>query len=235
MFLWRRLFFLRPFSTFCVTAGSKPIIHFLFCGNVGLSIDLIFEELKVTRIVLQLSNTIKVTLRLHAYDFIQLVMRIDLLEDRLWAVNSWHIFFFLNRRSDHLVLPIELLEPKQQIERDAESNDRILVQRLVHQHFGVAPRGALQEPDHNDCAGVVRDGFRALLQLLDHGVPLLLDQMEDVGETGKLLHENETKAIVPVFVPRERQDNSFVIIIAPGRAMMFKLRVRLKQLFEFIG
>ena len=59
--------------------------------------------------------------------------------------------------------------------------------------------------------------------------------MEDVRETGKLLHENKTKAIVPVFVPRERQDNSFVIIIAPGRAMMFKLRVRLQQLFEFIG
>lgn len=110
---------MRRFSAFCVTAGSKPIVHFFFSGNIGLSIDLIFEELKVTRIVLQLSNTIEVTLRLHAYDFIQLVMRIDLLEDRLRAVNCWHIFFFLNRGPDHLVLPIELLEPKQQIESDA--------------------------------------------------------------------------------------------------------------------
>ena len=105
----------------------------------------------------------------------------------------------------------------------------------MHQHFGVAPGGALEEPDHNDCAGVVCDGFCALLQLLDHGVPLLLDQMEDVRETGKLLHENETKAIVPVFVPRKWKHNSFVINIAPSRAMMFKLRVCLQQLFEFIG
>ena len=196
---------------------------------------MIFKELKITLIILELSNAIKVTLRLHADDFIQLVMRIDFLEDWLRTVDSWHIFIFLNRGSDRFVFPIVLLETKQQIERDAESNCCILVQRLVHQHFGVAPRSALQEPDHNDCAGIVRDGFLAFLQLLDHGLSLLLDQIEDVRETGKLLHENETEAIVPIFIPWERQNNSFVIIIAPGRAMVPKLRICLQQLFEFIG
>lgn len=124
---------LEPRGELDIAAGPQEFVDLFLDEHVGLAEDLVLQDLEMA---LALRTSFQLVDAFQTNNFVKLIVRVDLLVKRLWAVDRVHVIvpFLLNNWPNLFVLPIPLLQPQQMVECHLEGNHDLSVQFLVHQH-----------------------------------------------------------------------------------------------------